>query len=176
MSDSVEIPVLEIMPGWIVDDVRTEADCNDAIDVLTALVSEIEQNVEEREADHWSDDACRAARCDLIQKRHALNLVADKRERFRREAERHETGRAAAGTSVTASTASILNGQQIEHAEPNISDRLVLVIEPGKSGRLYLTSPTHRELFISGETLAEVLQATAPVMAAIEAAHRETSA
>ena len=75
--DEIEIPIIEIAPGWAAEDVKTDDDYDDAYAYLMAAVAEIEFQIEMNtlrgnEADpEWAARARRA----LKYKRAALSII-----------------------------------------------------------------------------------------------------
>jgi hypothetical protein len=51
----VTIPVLEIVPGWAVDDINTIDECDDAHVKIMALIAEIEYQIDMHDARYPSD-------------------------------------------------------------------------------------------------------------------------
>lgn len=88
MSDDIEVPVIEIVDGFTVDDIETLDDCDDAFAILTALVASIEYRVDEfKFRDQEFSEECRRAKAALRWKKAALNAVQSKRSRITRKAE-----------------------------------------------------------------------------------------
>lgn len=83
----IVIPVLEIVPGWDVDDLETIEDCEDAHVKLMCIIAEIEYQIDSHDArmpiDRDLEWVARAKRA-LKYKRAAAQCVNNKRGRIGR--------------------------------------------------------------------------------------------
>ncbi|WP_226782716.1 hypothetical protein [Oceaniglobus trochenteri] len=84
-ADEIEIPIVEIAPGWTVDDIRTEDDCDDAFAYLCKAVTAIETRLEEMEEFGCADARLKIrTRSALRWKKAALTIVQTKRGQINR--------------------------------------------------------------------------------------------
>ncbi len=82
LDDEIEIPDIEIEPGWLARDVATIEDCDDAFAILTAACAGIEMQIDLEAfkplAEQRGEWAARA-KAALRFKRAALNIVQFRR-------------------------------------------------------------------------------------------------
>lgn len=107
--DGINIPDIEIGPGWAVSDIETEEDCDDAFAYLMAAVAEIEYQLElydegvgeNTQRPQWAANARRALKykraalqiLNTMRKKIANEEKQKSRERFERQLIDHIRGR-----------------------------------------------------------------------------------
>jgi hypothetical protein len=90
-NEGIEIPIIEISPGWTVDEVKTLDDCDDAFAYLTGAICAIENKIDSAdETGATTGVAYRKLKRALRWKKAALQVVATKRGRITREAKQIE--------------------------------------------------------------------------------------
>lgn len=83
----IEVPVVEIVRGWTVDEIETLDDCDDAFAVLTGAICSIESQIEEaQEAGKDRGEWFRRLKTALRWKKAALQIVQTKKGRITRAA------------------------------------------------------------------------------------------
>lgn len=86
LSD-IEIPDIEITEDWLVSDIKSREDCDDAYAYLMSAVAQIEYQIDMESAKPkpWDERWLAKARCALKYKKAALNIVNGKRGVFNHE-------------------------------------------------------------------------------------------
>ncbi|MEN8658304.1 MAG: hypothetical protein ABF313_09720 [Marivita sp.] len=94
MNDEIEVPIVEIVSGWTVDEIETQEDCDDAFCVLTKAIVGIELRISEmEECGQEGSREHRMAKAALRWKKAALQIINRKYAQIgRREKEKQENG------------------------------------------------------------------------------------
>lgn len=83
----IEVPVVEIVKGWTVDEIETLDDCDDAFAVLTGAICNIESQIEEaQETGQDRGEWFRRLKMALRWKKAAIQIVQTKKGRITRAA------------------------------------------------------------------------------------------
>jgi hypothetical protein len=89
--DDIEIPIIEIEPGWAADSVKTDQDCDNAFAYLVSAVAQIEYQIDFEDSKllaHQNKEWLARAKCALKYKKAALQIVNLRRGRINQEAKR----------------------------------------------------------------------------------------
>jgi hypothetical protein len=86
----IDIPIVEIGPGWTVDDIKTIDDCDDAFAYLTGAICSIENAISRMEDERDLGSKLRQTKGALRWKKAALQIVATRRGKLQRELSRKE--------------------------------------------------------------------------------------
>jgi len=89
--DDIEIPIIEIGPGWAAESVKTEEDFNDAFAYLMSAVAQIEYQIDFEDSKPFAqqDKAWLArAKCALKYKKAALHIINQRQGRIKEKAKR----------------------------------------------------------------------------------------
>jgi hypothetical protein len=89
--DDIEIPIIEIGPGWAAESVKTDQDCDDAFAYLMSAVAQIEYQLDMEDAKllaHQNREWLARAKCALKYKKAALQIVNQRRSRINENGKR----------------------------------------------------------------------------------------